>query len=94
MIDALKRIVAACRKSGIRCALHGGTPEYAARAMAWGFDMSTVSGDSRLLAGAAQASVQRFRELAKQRAPGRVECAGTYPHVLVAGKLHPSGALL
>ncbi len=29
----------------------------------WGFDMTTVSGDTRLLAGAAAASVARFREL-------------------------------
>ncbi|MDE2398036.1 MAG: 2,4-dihydroxyhept-2-ene-1,7-dioic acid aldolase [Burkholderiales bacterium] len=69
MIQALQKIVAACKKAGIRCALHCGTPEYAARAIAWGFDMTTVSGDSRLLAGAAQASVVRFRELASQTAP-------------------------
>ncbi len=78
MIDALKKIVAACKKNRIRCALHCGTPEYAARAIAWGFDMTTVSGDSRLLAGAAQSSVQRFRELASQSAQGRVEQAGAY----------------
>jgi 4-hydroxy-2-oxoheptanedioate aldolase len=29
----------------------------------WGFDLVTVSGDSRLLAFAAEASVKRFREL-------------------------------
>lgn len=63
MIDALKRIVAACNAHGIRAALHCGTPEYAARAIDWGFDMTTVSGDSRLLAAAASASVGRFREL-------------------------------
>jgi 4-hydroxy-2-oxoheptanedioate aldolase len=78
MIDALKKIVAACKKNGIRSALHCGTPEYAARAIAWGFDMTTVSGDSRLLAGAAQASVQRFRDLAKQSSLGQAERAGAY----------------
>ena len=78
MIDALKKIVAACKKNGIRCALHCGTPEYAARAIAWGFDMTTVSGDSRLLAGAAQSSVQRFRELANQSSQGQAERAGAY----------------
>ena len=51
MIAALKEIVAACKANGIRAALHCGTPEYAARAIEWGFDMTTVSGDSRLLAG-------------------------------------------
>jgi 4-hydroxy-2-oxoheptanedioate aldolase len=63
MIAALKEIVAACKANGIRAALHCGTPEYAARAIAWGFDMTTVSGDSRLLAGAAGASVAKFRQL-------------------------------
>jgi 4-hydroxy-2-oxoheptanedioate aldolase len=78
MIDAIQQIAAACKKNGIRCALHCGTPEYAARAIAWGFNMTTVSGDSRLLAGAAQASVQRFRELASQSAQSQVERAGAY----------------
>ncbi|MCV9967828.1 aldolase/citrate lyase family protein [Pararhizobium sp. BT-229] len=66
MIDALHRIVAACKSNGIRAALHCGTADYAARAIGWGFDMTTVSGDSRLLAAAAAASVGRFRELVGQ----------------------------
>lgn len=61
MIAVLQRIVAACHKAGIRAALHCGTPDYAARAIGWGFDMTTVSGDTRLLAGAAAASVKAFR---------------------------------
>jgi 4-hydroxy-2-oxoheptanedioate aldolase len=70
MIEALKRIVAASKAAGIRSALHCGTPEYAARAIGWGFNMTTVGGDSRLLAAAAAASVGRFRELtAVQPAP-------------------------
>ena len=72
MIEALQQIVAACKRNGIRAALHCGTPDYAARAIGWGFDMTTVSGDSRLLAGAAGASVKRFRELIGQAAT-RVE---------------------
>ncbi|MGX5850619.1 HpcH/HpaI aldolase family protein [Mesorhizobium sp. PL10] len=71
MIDALHRIVAACKANGIKAALHCGTPEYAARAIEWGFNMTTVAGDSRLLAAAAAASVGRFRELV-----GRVATAG------------------
>jgi 4-hydroxy-2-oxoheptanedioate aldolase len=70
MIAALKRIVAACRKAGIRAALHCGAPEYAARAIGWGFDMTTVSGDSRLLAAAAAGSVRRFRDLTGPRPDG------------------------
>jgi 4-hydroxy-2-oxoheptanedioate aldolase len=68
MIEALQRIVAACNSNGIRAALHCGTADYAVRAIGWGFDMTTVSGDSRLLAAAAAASVGRFRELVGQAA--------------------------
>jgi len=63
MIAALQTIVAACKKNGIRAALHCGTPGYAARAIGWGFDMTTVGGDSRFLAAAAGAAVAGFRKL-------------------------------
>ena len=72
MIEALQHIVAACKKNRIRAALHCGTPEYAARAIGWGFDMTTVSGDTRLLAAAAATSVAKFRDLVGQSA-GRTE---------------------
>jgi 4-hydroxy-2-oxoheptanedioate aldolase len=68
MISALKEILAACKANKIRAALHCGTPDYAARAIAWGFDMTTVGGDSRLLAAAAGASVAKFRQLVGQAA--------------------------
>ncbi len=67
MVEALQTILAACKRNGIRAALHCGAPDYAARAIGWGFDMTTVGGDSRLLAGAASASVARFRELTQGR---------------------------
>ena len=63
MIEALQKIVAACKKNNIRAALHCGTPEYAARAIGWGFNMTTVGGDSRFLAAAAGAAVAGFRKL-------------------------------
>jgi 4-hydroxy-2-oxoheptanedioate aldolase len=63
MVAALKTILGACKRNGLRAALHCGTPDYAAKAIGWGFDMTTVGGDSRFLAAAAAASVQRFREL-------------------------------
>jgi 4-hydroxy-2-oxoheptanedioate aldolase len=62
MREALMRVVAACRKAGIRAALHCGTPEYAARAVGWGFDLTTVSNDVRLLGAASAASVKAFRD--------------------------------
>ncbi len=75
MIEALKTIVAACKRNNIRAALHCGTPEYAARAIGWGFDMTTVSGDSRLLAAAAAASVAKFRDSVGQTAGADVKGA-------------------
>lgn len=78
MIEALQTIVAACKRNGKRAALHCGTADYAARAIAWGFDMTTVSGDSRLLAAAAQSSVTRFRELLGSRGPAAPVGKGGY----------------
>jgi len=63
MVAAIKRILFAAKQAGVKAALHCGTPEYAAKAIKWGFDMTTVSGDSRLLAAAAATSVKTFREL-------------------------------
>jgi 4-hydroxy-2-oxoheptanedioate aldolase len=73
MIDALHRIVSVCKANGIRAALHCGTADYAARAIGWGFDMTTVGGDARFLAAAAGASVARFRELAGAAVSARKE---------------------
>jgi 4-hydroxy-2-oxoheptanedioate aldolase len=61
MIEIIRNIPAVCRRHDIRASLHCGTAEYAARAIQWGFDMTTVSGDTRLLAAAASASVRDWR---------------------------------
>lgn len=63
MIEVLKRIAQTCGKHGIKAALHCGTAEYAARAVDWGYDMTTVSGDARLLAAGAAAYNSAFRQL-------------------------------
>lgn len=63
MIDIIKRIAATCRETGIAACLHCGTPEYAAQAIGWGYNLTTVGGDTRLLAGAASASVATWRKL-------------------------------
>ena len=68
MIAALQTILAACKTNGIRAALHCGTPDYAARAVGWGYDMATVGGDTRFLAAAAGAAVTGFRKLTDGRA--------------------------
>jgi 4-hydroxy-2-oxoheptanedioate aldolase len=76
MVAALQRIVAACKTNGLRAALHCGTPEYAARAIGWGFDMTTVGGDSRFLAAAAGNTVARFRSLTDGDGPAPVQKGG------------------
>jgi 4-hydroxy-2-oxoheptanedioate aldolase len=78
MIALIKRILSSCKSHGIRACLHCGTPDYAARAIDWGFHMTTVSGDSRLLAAAASASVKRWRELTGHEAPQRGTAKGGY----------------
>lgn len=66
MIDLIKRIQAVCTKNGILSCLHCGTADYAAKAIGWGFNMTTVSGDTRLLAAAAAESVSNWRQLVKK----------------------------
>ena len=69
----------AAKRAGIRAGIHCGTPEYAAKAIGWGFDLTTISGDGRLLAAAASASVKRARELVGEVAPeGKGDQKGGY----------------
>lgn len=70
IVDAIRAILAGAKRAGIRAGLHCFSPEYAARAAAWGFDLVTVGGDSRLLAAAASASVKLFHDLVEPEAGG------------------------
>ncbi len=64
IVAALQAVAAACKRHGIRAAIHCGSAEYAARAIGWGYDMTTVGGDARFLAAAAAAAaVARFRDV-------------------------------
>jgi 4-hydroxy-2-oxoheptanedioate aldolase len=78
MIDAIRHVLAVAKTNGKRVALHCGTPDYAARAVAWGFDLCTVSGDARLLAAAAAASVKAFRDRAGSGPGERGTGQGSY----------------
>ena len=66
MIALIKRIAEICNQNGIAACIHCGTPEYAARTIGWGYKMTTVSGDARLLAASVSASVVEWRQLTKQ----------------------------
>ena len=78
MIAAIHRIRDAAKAAGIRAALHCGTPDYAAKAMNWGFDMVTLSNDVRLLAAEASRTVKQARAMADDQAsePEELEQAG------------------
>ena len=78
IVALIQRIAHACKRNGRRAALHCGTPVYAARAIGWGYDMTTVGGDSRLLAAAASASVAQFRELVADARSGGERPPGGY----------------
>ncbi len=61
MIAIIRRIAEVCRANGIVACLHCGTPEYAAKAISWGYMLTTVGGDVGHLARAAGASVAAWR---------------------------------
>jgi 4-hydroxy-2-oxoheptanedioate aldolase len=68
MIEVLQTIAAACQQNGIIAALHCGTPDYAARAIGWGFRMTTVGGDVQFLSQGAASAVAGFRALTQGEA--------------------------
>lgn len=63
MIEAIQKIRQAAADAGIYACIHCGTPEYAAKVIGWGFNMTTLSNDVRLLAGQAEATVKAARAL-------------------------------
>ncbi len=69
MITIIRRIADVCNANKIKACLHCGSAEYAVRAIdEWGYHLTTVSGDSRLLATAAGKSVNAWRKLQGKRA--------------------------
>ncbi len=77
MVEAIRRILDAAHRAGIRAGLHSGTPAYAAKAIGWGFDLVTISNDVRLLAGAAEASVAEVRKRVGEAQPRPRHPAGS-----------------
>jgi len=63
MIEAFKKILASAHNAGIKACMHCASPDYAKRAVDWGFDFVTLMNDVKLLASAANASVGRTKEL-------------------------------
>ncbi|MFK8079046.1 MAG: HpcH/HpaI aldolase/citrate lyase family protein [Granulosicoccus sp.] len=61
MLAVIDKIRKAAQSAGIRACLHCGSSEYAANALAQGFNLTTLLNDVRLLAAAAAASVSDTR---------------------------------
>lgn len=62
VIEAFERIASACKEAGLKSLFITATPEYAARAVAWGYDMVTVNNDVRYLMTAAKATLSETLE--------------------------------
>ena len=78
IVSAITKIMRAAHQAQLRACLHCGTPAYAAKAVSWGFDMVTVSGDTRLLAAAAADSVQQTRQLMGDANQSATEASNSY----------------
>ena len=71
VVEAQKRVVAACRRHGVVAGIHTGTPEYALKMIEDGYRFVTVGSDSHLLALQAAANVAAVREaVSRGRSPG------------------------
>ena len=71
VVDALRRIVAACKKYGVIAGLHNNTPQYALKMIQEGFQFVTIASESRFMAAKAAEEVALLRQ-------GSVK-AGTIP---------------
>jgi 4-hydroxy-2-oxoheptanedioate aldolase len=69
MVSALRTIVQACKRHGIKAGVHTGSTAYAKRMIAEGFDFVTLLGDARLLSMAGQQVVNEMREGEKAPTP-------------------------
>ncbi len=70
MVEAIQSILKAARGAGVGACLHCGSPEYAAKAIGWGFNLCTLNSDARFLEIAASASLKTARKLLSQSTQG------------------------
>jgi 4-hydroxy-2-oxoheptanedioate aldolase len=63
MVSLIKRVASVCDTHTIIAGIHCGTAEYASKAIGWGYNLTTIGGDTKLLASAASASVSTWRNL-------------------------------
>ena len=65
MMDALKKVVDACRRHKVQPGLHCGAPSYAKKAIEMGFTFVTVGGDNRFLTMGGQEAVAEMKDAPK-----------------------------
>ena len=73
VIAAYKKILAGCKRNGVRPGIHTGSAAYAKRMIEMGFQFTTLLGDARLLTMAGQQVVQEMRA----GAPVKAAAAGS-----------------
>ena len=61
VVEAVGRILGACKGSGIRCGIHCLAPSYAKRMLDTGFDLVTLGSDIRLHSAACASAVAEAR---------------------------------
>ena len=57
----LEKVVAGCRRHGVKAGIHTGSPAYAKRMIEMGFQFTTLLGDGRLLAMAGEQVLREMR---------------------------------
>ncbi|MBF9028870.1 2,4-dihydroxyhept-2-ene-1,7-dioic acid aldolase [Rhodobacterales bacterium HKCCE3408] len=62
MTEIIRRIADVCAKNGLVAGIHCGGPEYAAKAISWGYRLTTVSGDNRYISEGAMATVADWKK--------------------------------
>src|SRR5690349_20299020 len=65
MMDALKKILDACKRHGVQPGMHCGAPAYARKMIEMGFTFVTVGGDNRFMTLGGQAAVAEMKDAPK-----------------------------
>lgn len=68
VLAAYKKIIAGCKRHGVRPGIHTGSTTYAKQMIEMGFQFVTLLGDARLLTMAGQQTVQAMRDGAPAKA--------------------------
>jgi 4-hydroxy-2-oxoheptanedioate aldolase len=69
MMTALQKILDGCRHHGIKAGIHTGSPAYAKKMIAMGYNFTTIMGDAALLRAGAQQVMREMREGAAATRP-------------------------